>query len=345
MADSTRPYAGRGTGGGGLIPRRPPDVFTGADRAAAVAARLLYFTTTKPTDYRQFQQNRALAIILRVTGADDEWNTYLGTGAAYDDSEWASRTDAVEGPRGPGPTDAQVDGRLAARGALLAANNLGDVADAAAGLGSLGGLTQAQVDARAAVRYTDTEKAKLAGVAAGAEANLTGAQLVAAINATLGHNDWQSGGLSMAAVAAGITVALTAAVTGNTETGITVTYDAATGKLDFVVAGLSTHSEQYLALKATPDFTPADFLGANGVAFAAGMHTVIAPDIMGSVHFGIARLVADGDLVFLDVDRTGINQITGTTKQAATIEIGGNDFAVWASDDPAGYDGAVFEAR
>ena len=49
---------------------------------------------------------------------------------------------------------------------------------AAAGLTALGGLTQAEVDARAVARYTAAEKTKVAGVEAGATADQTAAEVL-----------------------------------------------------------------------------------------------------------------------------------------------------------------------
>ena len=107
-----------------------------------------------------------------------------------------------------------------------------------------------------------------------------------------------------------------------------------------------THTtDQYLALKATDDFTPGDFTGAQGVAFPDGSHTATAPDVTGNVYFAIARLAADPDLVFVDVDNSGLNQLGGLTKQTATITILSNEYEVWVSNHNAEYNGAVVEAR
>ena len=92
---------GGGGGGGGLHFREPPDIFTGSTLAIAQAARSTYFTTTDTTAYLQFIADRSLAIIIRVTGADDAFETYLGPiGGVYDDTMWEDRTDAVQGPQG-----------------------------------------------------------------------------------------------------------------------------------------------------------------------------------------------------------------------------------------------------
>ncbi len=59
-------------------------------------------------------------------------------------------------------------------------------------LAALGGLTQAQVDARAVVRYTNTEKTKLAGIETSATADQTGQELSTALDAFIGNALWRS---------------------------------------------------------------------------------------------------------------------------------------------------------
>ncbi len=95
---------GRG-GGGGLHFRRPPDIFSGATLAAAQAARTRHFSTTATDAWLQFRTDRSLAIILRATGSDDVFQTYLGGGTTYDDTQWLNRTDAIQG--NPGADGAQ----------------------------------------------------------------------------------------------------------------------------------------------------------------------------------------------------------------------------------------------
>ena len=106
--------------GGGLVQRRPVDVFTG-DANAAIAARDTYFQTTAPTAINEFVQNRNLAILLRVTqgaGTSDSWQTWIGedSGTTYDNSMWANRTDAVQGPVGATGADSTVPGPTGPQG-------------------------------------------------------------------------------------------------------------------------------------------------------------------------------------------------------------------------------------
>ena len=83
---------GSGAGGGGLHFRSPLDVF--ADNSA----RSTYFTTTDATAFRQFVTDRSLAIIIGTQANPTAFQTYTGApGAAYDDSLWLNRIDAVQG--------------------------------------------------------------------------------------------------------------------------------------------------------------------------------------------------------------------------------------------------------
>ena len=151
--------------------------------------------------------NRAAAETLRNTyaGANASWLAeYTGNRRflihlVWDDgdvlqrrnvagNDWEDATDVVQGRRGPPPTDAQVDARLRALGALVAANNLSDVLDAATALANLGGVTvrEAQTIASLAAenRFTDAMLARLAGIEAGAEKNRTKNELIALLRDT-----------------------------------------------------------------------------------------------------------------------------------------------------------------
>ena len=89
---------GRGGGGGGLHFRAPPDVFADA------AARTAFFAlTANAAVYRQFANDKSLAIIIGTIAAPTGFQTYLGGSAvAYDDAQWIDRTDAVQSIT-PGP--------------------------------------------------------------------------------------------------------------------------------------------------------------------------------------------------------------------------------------------------
>ena len=93
-----------GEGGGGLKTRTPTDVFTGANRNAAITARN---SGLNAAALAEFDEDPNLAIILRYGGSD----TYqVRRGGA-----WRDVTNIVRGERGPGPTDAQIDAGLARR--------------------------------------------------------------------------------------------------------------------------------------------------------------------------------------------------------------------------------------
>ena len=100
-----------------------------------------------------------------------------------------SESEAGSGPVGPpgrngldggGLSNAQIRLVVDAAGHLESSENLSDVDAAATARANLGALSQAEVDARAAERYTDDEKTKLLNIAANATA-VTIAQVLAKI--------------------------------------------------------------------------------------------------------------------------------------------------------------------
>ena len=109
----------------------------------------------------------------------------------------------------------------------------------------------------------------------------------------------------------------------------------------------STHTSQYLALKATDDPTAADFEGANGVAFATGTHTAMAPNTpAGNVYLLLWRIDTDPEPVFLDVNNSGLNQFGAVTKQVATLDLTNGDTGeVWVSENALPYQAASVEFR
>ena len=109
----------------------------------------------------------------------------------------------------------------------------------------------------------------------------------------------------------------------------------------------STHTSQYLALKATNLPLAADFEGVNGVAFAAGEHTAIAPNTpAGSVYLMLWRIATDTEPVFLDVNNSGLNQFGALIKQADTIDLANGDTGeVWVAENALTYQGANVEFR
>ena len=93
-----------------------------------------------------------------------------------------------------------------------------------------------------------------------------------------------------------------------------------------------THTEQYLAGKATNTLVAADFTGAAGVAYAAGSHTATMPTVTGNVFGAVARLATDPDPTYADVNGTGLNQFVDFTQQAGTVTINGAAYNVWVSN-------------
>lgn len=99
----------RSGGGGGLHFRVPPDLFAGANLAAAAAARDAYFgAPANAAALGEFQGDGSLAIVLRRGEADETFQTYLPgqAGQAYDATRWKNRLDAVQSIQPP--SDAQV---------------------------------------------------------------------------------------------------------------------------------------------------------------------------------------------------------------------------------------------
>ena len=109
--------------------------------------------------------------------------------------------------------------------------------------------------------------------------------------------------------------------------------------------GTPTHSDQYLAGKATSTFVAGDFTGAQGVAYAASAHSATMPAVTGNVYAGVARLTSDPAPTYADVNGTGLNQFSDFTQQAGTIALGGSSFNVWASDNAVFATGDIVEFR
>ena len=151
--------------------------------------------------------------------------------------------------------------------------------------------------------------------------------------------EWQDEGTDLAAVTS---INLVGAGVVGTVVGGVLTITIAGGS-----AVPSTHSSQYLALKATDDPTAADFEGANGVAFAVGTHTAIAPSTpAGNVYLLLWRISTDPEPVFLDVNNSGFNQFGAVMKQVATIDLTNGDTGeVWVSENALAYQAASVEFR
>ena len=194
MAEQTYAYGrglgGTGGGGGGLHFRKPDDEFKAANLAACRVLRDAYFgAAANAAALREFQGDQSLAIILNpANSTDNTFETYLGTGTAYDSTRWLSSTDAIAGntgPVGPLPSGSQIKTRY-----------------------------ERNADTNA---YTDGEKSKLSGIASGAEVNrsqLSGQALLDAIDTALGNvTSWRTG--STARTAAQVVALLDAYLLGS----------------------------------------------------------------------------------------------------------------------------------
>ena len=139
-----------------------------------------------------------------------------------------------------------------------------------------------------------------------------------------------SGGLTQSQVDARIAVALAAAVTSNTETGIVVTYNS-DGTFDFVVqAAAQTHmnfvgiTDGELSAVVIADFT------VSGVTAA-----LTIPAYSGSRRLLFARPASEADpsavYLYLSGNRNTVNQLATFTKNGATIELDGEAHNWWGS--------------
>ena len=93
-----------------------------------------------------------------------------------------------------------------------------------------------------------------------------------------------------------------------------------------------THTEQYLAGKATNTFVATDFTGTAGVEYASGEHTATMPTVTGNVYGAVARIATDPDPTYADVNGSGLNEFADFTQQTGTVTIAGAAYNVWVSD-------------
>ena len=139
-----------------------------------------------------------------------------------------------------------------------------------------------------------------------------------------------SGGLTQSQVDARIAVALAAAVTSNTETGIVVTYNS-DGTFDFVVqAAAQTHTnfvgitDGELSAVVIADFT------VSGVTAA-----LTIPAYSGSRRLLFARPASEADpsavYLYLSGNRNTTNQFSIFTKSVTTIQLDGEAHNWWGS--------------
>ena len=106
-----------------------------------------------------------------------------------------------------------------------------------------------------------------------------------------------------------------------------------------------THTDQYLAGKATDTFVAGDFTGAAGVAYTASSHSATMPTVTGNVFAAVARLATDPDPTYADVNGTGLNQFNDFTQQAGTVTISAAAYNVWVSNFAVFATGDMVEFR
>ena len=158
---------GGGAGGGGLHFRVPADTFTGATIAVARTARDTYFgAAANAAALEAFQGDQSLAIILAPTSAANTFETYLPgqLGQSYAALQWVARADAVQSTT-PGP--ALSDSLIKAGYERNPDTNVYTDNEKT----KLGGVA-AGANVNVGAEYTQAEKTKLGGVAAGANVNI-----------------------------------------------------------------------------------------------------------------------------------------------------------------------------
>ena len=176
--------------------------------------------------------------------------------------------------------------------------------------------TDAQIDAR----ISDYARATPSG-------QIADAQIPATIARTSAVHDVESIQDIIGAMVSG----------GNTETGITVTYDDAAGKLNFVVTvsgggqpAVQTHNI-WVASSTTQTFTAATFTGSDGGTTAAGSD-VSMPAYSGNRYFAVA-IPSTKELVSVTAPGFLGNFVDDMTKQSGTLTIGTETVEWWVSNN------------
>ena len=221
-------------GGGGVHFPVPPVSFAGANLAAARVARNAYFSDAAngATRLEPFQRDQNLAIILNPADGSHVLETYLpgNSGQAYDATQWIDRGSSSV-------TDAHIDSRIAAPARANNPSGAFAVARIPAGIVRESELLAAIANLEGGVTSAYDTLNKLAD------------QVITNVTVQNGRIVLtKEGGGTETADATGLAksddeinvlihAALQHAVQGNTETGIDVTYDAATNTFDFAVTG------------------------------------------------------------------------------------------------------------
>ena len=345
-----------GSGGGGVLGLGPAQNTFGdattADRAAAEALRATY-QGNNAAWLALYNDNRSFWIRL----VWDDGTVEQRRNAAGDD--WEDVTNVVRGPRGPGPTDAQITALVAgfARATPVGTAPLSVLpaqlaldTEVTAAIDALKGGVDAAYDTLAELADARVTGGRVTG---------TNIELTRAGEATL-TVDASGLGTTEARVNQLIQAALQAAVQGNAETGIDVTYQS-DGTFDFAVtAGGLTLATVLAAIlagtgividRSTPDQitisagvnghptlrfgTSADEVPTAAEATIVGMNGMGTIDAYaGDMHHLIYRLDSEDDItsVLYSDDQSQTNQIGAFSKYAQTVDVGGDTYAVWVSN-------------
>ena len=195
--------SGGGRGGGGLIFRKPADVFTGADLAACRLARNTAFGSTGRLSgiLAQYQSNQSLSIVLNPTNSvENTFETYLtgNVGKDYAATQWIARTNSIQGNVGRTGSAAQVnatvvDPLIAAyvggMSALVLAE--GQIPAALARDTELRTLL-GNATARVSGLMSPTDKTKVDAVEVLSTADQTGIEIAGLLDTVIGNDDWRS---------------------------------------------------------------------------------------------------------------------------------------------------------
>ena len=170
---------GSGSGGGGIKLRTPPDIFTGATKSAAETARN---SGLDAGALAEFNADPNLAIILRVSGSDTYQVRRSGA--------WRDVTNVVRGPAGA----AGADGADGADGSVASVKDFARTGGPVVPDSEIDAAIARDSEVTTIVRtiFTVAQETKLAGIATGAEVNLTGAALQSAIDSATGGTVWRS---------------------------------------------------------------------------------------------------------------------------------------------------------
>ena len=133
-----------------------------------------------------------------------------------------------------------------------------------------------------------------------------------------------------------------AMVSDNTETGITVTYDSDSGKINFVVTGGGTPAPashtRYWARSSDTAFTAAEFLSST-TGQSETDDTFVLPTWSGNEYMGFAVPDTTGDITGINLD--GIQQFGAFQRIAGTLTISGTAYKVWRSNNQINFSGAT----